>query len=208
MRPAARMAQHGSAPAQKTAQHSPARNPPSTGFCAGAGRGCAGLRCALSCAVRWAALGILRWPCAGAGLRWRWAALCAGCAGAGLRWRWPGLAGLLGSRGPWQATQHNTTQTQTFRSQFLGPWQETQTQHNTTQTFRSQFLCMRNRAAQPGSALGVSYARVVAVAQGCAGDPALGLRWRWAALALGCAAALGCAGLLRWACAGAGLRWR
>ena len=59
--------------------------------------------------MRWAALEILRWGCAGAGLRWRWAALlrwaalacCAGpalalgCAGAGLRWqilRWAALA--------------------------------------------------------------------------------------------------------------------
>ena len=69
--------------------------------------------------MRWAALEILRWGCAGAGLRWRWAALlrwaalacCAGpalalaCAGAelrcalacaalgflDLRWRWAAL---------------------------------------------------------------------------------------------------------------------
>ena len=64
-----------------------------------------------------------------------------------------------------------------------------------------------------------------AAALGCAGaglrccaglrwDPALGLRWRWAALALGCAVrwlalALACAGRhLRWGCAGAGLRLR
>ena len=83
------LAQHGSAPAQKSAQHSPARNSASTDFRAGAGRSCAGLRCALGCAVRWAALGNLRWACAGAGLRWRWAALCAGLRCAGLRWCHP-----------------------------------------------------------------------------------------------------------------------
>ncbi len=87
-RPGAMMAQHGLAPAQESSQHSPAQNPPSTEFCAGAGKSCADLRCALTCAVRWPALTFLRWACAGAGLRWRWPALRIlrwSCAGAGLR---------------------------------------------------------------------------------------------------------------------------
>ena len=118
------MAQHGSAPAQKTAQHSPAQNLASTEICAGAGRSCAGLRCALGCAGnpalalhwRWAALAL---GCAVRWLRWRWAALggpCAGaalalgCAGAGQGWLdWDGL----GSWVPGPLAQYKQKSTKT-----------------------------------------------------------------------------------------------
>ena len=85
------LAQHGLARIRKSAQHSPARNPASTEFCAGAERSWAGLRCALGCAgagLRWQ---ILRWAALCAALRWRWAALALSCAGAGLRWEGPAL---------------------------------------------------------------------------------------------------------------------
>ena len=167
------MAQHGSAPAQKTAQHSPAQNPPSTGFCAGAGRGCAGLRCALSCAVRWAALGILRWPCAGAGLRWRWAALCAGCAGAGLCWR--------------RAAQPSTARRSTAAAAcslayFLGPGKKTNTTQHKRSVLRSTVLAREQSIFCKGMGLGThKRSPASSCATGCVG---VSCAVRWAALGI------------------------
>ena len=187
-RPGAMMAQHGLAPAQESSQHSPAQNPPSTEFCAGAGKSCADLRCALTCAVRWPALTFLRWACAGAGLRWRWPALRIlrwSCAGAGLRC-------ALGCAGAGPRSPHSTgactallKQSQTYCAAGcdhaspgtklklklssnstqtnvpVSDWHETQLNSTVSSSLTGQFCALR--------CLGAS-------------DPALGLRWRWAVL--------------------------
>ena len=134
--------------------------------------------------------------------------MALGCAGAGLHWRWAALA--LAS-----PAQHSTALAtwpppgkKLKYKQFVPvsdlrapPGKKLKYKYN---SFRSQ-ICVD--VIPLAGALGSAGAEL-RCALGCAEDPALGLRWRWAALALGCAAALGCAGLLRWACAGAGLRWR
>ncbi len=151
--------------------------------------------------LRWPALALelrWRWPppalrCAGTVLRWP--ALALGCAGAELRWRWAALTlastdqhsggyGFLRleateytvSRFPGketQTTQHNTTQTQTFRSQILQLW------------FPS------HRLVCAGAGLRWRWAALVRWA-------ALGIL-RWTCAGAGAALALGCAGAgLRW----------
>ena len=92
-----------------------------------------------------------------------------------------------------------TTLTQTFRSQFLKPWRETQPKLNTnstnstqstqtqTQTFRSQFLDPWREAQLNSRSRAIQSSHCARV--NCA--------VRWAALEI-----------LRWVCAGAGLRWR
>ena len=186
------MAQHARAREQNRASTESCAGAASTESCAGAGSGCAGLR------WRWAALGEV---CAG--LR-----SALGCAGAGricagLRWRWEKSA--LGLCWRWAVptichTPGKKLKIDLNRSGLSLAWQETQTQLEldinrnvpvSVPAFRSATLCSHACAA---------------ALQRLRWGSALGLRLRWAALALGCAGK-SCAGLaLALGCAGAGLR--
>ena len=188
---------------------------------------CAGIflrwRCAgASQRWRWAALGSC---CAGA-------ALALGCAGAGPRWNhsipiahrrellpaatacivscvfpslcvaWhrftrqaPPTAGCA-PRSRLARTQLNSNTTQFVP--VSESWNLTCRSHNHKFPPASSTLAQRSPVA--GGCAGI----VLRCALGCAGGSALGLRWRWAALALACAVRWAALGILRWGCAGAG----
>ena len=137
-----------------------------------------GLRWRWAALLRWAALACCAGPalalaCAGAELRC--ALACAALGFLDLRWRWAAL------RWPALAALDKQNKTKTKTNVPFSVSLHEEPRSPARQCSGSELRC----------------------AQGCAGDPALGLRWRWAALALGCAAALGCAGD-----SALGLRWR